>query len=501
MSRFKALGCFLLSFALPAAALAQTYTVTSGSPTTLSITNVHAGDTVTLAATLFSGDPNENGEGEPLIVQLPGGPFSVAAYFAPQQINFIALQDGQTVSAYIQGADGDESAQVTFTVNAKRRFTQEEKDHFAKLAALYGGAAGLLGTVGGICGLAPEPTATKVCAVVGLVGAGVSGLLAARYGFMAADPYDPNYRIIYLPIFLTVAPILAQPGITQAEADAANAWLLNQENQLAFAEAIIISIDRANSASQDGDTIDEAKQMRAAADYAIQLSGFVGAAAGTRTNLVSAIQAAGFSPITATANDVFNFELSLLFFGLPPVIYNTLVTLGADPDTIAFVTGLLIVQDVSTTAGTFPDFLNNPSETAAEQAVAADLLSFAGRNGGEGGIPLTPGQMVQAQGWVSNGAGKTTFAIEAQVAPQKKLLGKLEVNDHNGFSINHGDVSRALLVGQGAFLVTGTYVAADGSSQTWTARGDAEKQSIAISTSENFSASGTLGGGNVAIRR
>jgi hypothetical protein len=498
MSRVTALGCFLLSFVLPAAALAQTYTVTSGSPTTLSITNVHAGDTVTLAATLFSGDPNENGEGEPLIVQLPGGSFTVAAYFSPRQINFIALQDGQTVSASIQGADGDESAQVTFTVNAKRRYTQEEKDHFAKLAAIYGGAAGLLGTVGGICGLAPEPTATKVCAVVGLVGAGVSGLLAARYGFMAADPFDPNYHIIYLPILLTVAPILAQPGITQAEADAANGWLLNQENQLALAQAILISINRANSASQDGDSIDEARQMQAAGDYAIQLSGFVGAAAGTRANLVSAIQAAGFSPVTATANDVFIFELNLLFFGLPPEIYNTLVALGADSSTIAFVTGSLIVQDVNATAGTFPDFLNSASWTAAEQAVAADLISFGIRNGG--GIPLTPGQMVHAQGWVANVTSKTTFAIEAQVDQKGMLLGKLEVNDHSGFSIVRGDVSRAVLVGQTAFLVTGTYVAADGSSQTWTARGDAIEQSIAISTSENFSASGTLGGGNVAIR-
>src|SRR5262249_31750411 len=115
-----------LLLALPIAALAQTYTITSRSPQLLLINNLHAGDMVKVAATIFSGDPNENGEGEPLVLILPGGNFVVPGYFSPQQTTFLALQDGQAVSGFIQGADGDEFAQVSFTVNAKKRYTQEE---------------------------------------------------------------------------------------------------------------------------------------------------------------------------------------------------------------------------------------------------------------------------------------------------------------------------------------------------------------------------------------
>jgi hypothetical protein len=484
----------------PIAVFAQTYTITSGSPQSLSITNVHAGDMVTVDATLFSGDPNENGEGEPLVLALPGGNFVVSGYFSPQQTTFLALQDNQLVSAFIQGADGDESAQVAFTVNAKKRYTQDQKDKFAKYAAILGGVGGGLGTVAAICGLAPEPTATKVCAVVGALGAGASAILAAKYGLMALDPCDPNFTDIFQPVLLTIPPIVAQPGITQAEANAANAWLLNEAQQLAFVQAIQVSINRANCAAASGDTTDETKQMLAAGNYAIQLAGFVNAASGARAALVSAIQAAGFAPVTFTANDVFNYEVNILFNGLPLDTLQALIALGADADTINFVTGILIVQDVNATAGTFPNFLNNSTTSSLEQSLAAGLITFGIANGATAGVPLKTGQMVQAQGWISSGQGKTTFALNAHVDQQGNLLGTLELNDHGGFSIQHGSVAHAFLIGNTAFSVDGGYVASNGSSQTWTASADARQQSIAISTSEGFSFSGVLGGGNVTIK-
>jgi hypothetical protein len=52
---------------------------------------VHAGDIVTVDATLFSGDSNENGEGEPLILLLPGGNFTVAVLFAAADLGERAL--------------------------------------------------------------------------------------------------------------------------------------------------------------------------------------------------------------------------------------------------------------------------------------------------------------------------------------------------------------------------------------------------------------------------
>jgi hypothetical protein len=195
---------------------------------------------------------------------------------------------------------------------------------------------------------------------------------------------------------------------------------------------------------------------------------------------------------------VFIYELNVRFFGLPNDTLQALIELGADSNTINFVTGLLIVQDINLTAGTFPNFLNNSANSSLEQSLAIDLINFGIANGG--GVPLKAGQMVQAQGWIQNGPGKTTFALEAHVDQQGNLLGKLELNDHSGFSIQQGEVAHAFLIGNSAFSVDGTYVASNGSSQTWTARADVTQQSIAISTSQGFAASGVLGGGNVHIK-
>jgi hypothetical protein len=502
MLRFRAvLGALSLLVGVCAAANAQTYTVASSTPVSLPISNVHAGDIVTVDGTLFSGDPNENGEGEPLVVLLPGGAFVVPNYFSPQQTSFVALQDNQAISAYIQGWDGDESAQVTFTVNAKKRYTQDEKDHFAKLSQIFGAAGGTLGAAAAICAIAPDPTVTKACAIVGGLGAGAGAILAAYYGLQAIDPFDPNYQIIFQPVLLTIPPILAQPGVTQAEADAANAWLLNEAEQVALLQAIAISINRANSASQVGDTLDETKQMQAAATYAGQLSPFVLAAAGTRAALVSAFQAAGFAPVIVGPNDIFNYEIGILFNGLTGNTLQALLDLGASADTITFVTGLLMVQDINVAAGTFPDFLNNSTQSALEQQVAADFNNFATRNGGNAGIPLKAGQMIQAQGWVMHGGAKTTFAFEAHVNGGGSLVGKLTLNDHSGVSIAASAVAHAFLTSSSTFVADGTYVADDGSTQTWTVAGNAAQQSVAISTSAGFSASGAVGGGNVTIKQ
>src|SRR5215469_946761 len=100
-------------------ALATPITVTTtGAPTTIAFPGVKVGDTLTVQATLNTTDPNENGEGEPLVISSSGG-FSaiVSAYAQPRSFSFQATQAGETVTVSIQGADGDESATVTVDVN------------------------------------------------------------------------------------------------------------------------------------------------------------------------------------------------------------------------------------------------------------------------------------------------------------------------------------------------------------------------------------------------
>jgi uncharacterized repeat protein (TIGR03803 family) len=85
--------------------------------TTIPIPGVMAGDTVTIHATLNTGDPGESGEGEPLIINTSAETFTVSAYATPSTFTFKAKADGESISAYIVGSDGDDSADVTVTLN------------------------------------------------------------------------------------------------------------------------------------------------------------------------------------------------------------------------------------------------------------------------------------------------------------------------------------------------------------------------------------------------
>jgi uncharacterized repeat protein (TIGR03803 family) len=85
--------------------------------TTIPIPGVMSGDTVTIHATLNTGDPGESGEGEPLIINTSAETFTVSAYAQPTTFTFKAKADGESISAYIVGSDGDDSADVTVTLN------------------------------------------------------------------------------------------------------------------------------------------------------------------------------------------------------------------------------------------------------------------------------------------------------------------------------------------------------------------------------------------------
>lgn len=486
-----------VTFCLATSASAQTYDI--GGSASLPV-NAKAGDIVTVTAALSTNDIDEDGEGEPLVISLPQGGFTVSNYFVNQTTHFVALQDNPVVFAQIVGADGDEIGRITFSVR-KMRFTQEEKDHFSQLALRYAGASLGLTTIGGGCALFPEPLVTKICAVGGLVGGAITGGAGIYYQRLALDPNDPNFTVIFVPVVPTLPTIAVQPGVTQAEADAFNAWILNQAKQSAYATAIVVSINRANTAADAGDTASEDAQMKAAGGFAVTLSNLLTQESAVRATAQAAVQASGFVSQPFSVNDVFNEEFSILFFGLPPDFRQILVDEGFTQDDINFIAGSLFVQDPFTVApNSFPEILtNSPGLNTAEAAVATDLLNFAARN--NAGKPLTAGQMVQAQGFVTAPSGsKTTFATEAHVDQQGNLLGHLELNDHlSGFSIQAGAVTSAVLsVNQ--FTISGTFVASDGSNQSFTVIGDAANQAVTITTSTGFTASGAVTGGNVKIK-
>lgn len=106
--------CTFLFCALHAGAQATSTTVTISSPSPVVIASYNAGDTVTITAQLNTNDPNEDGEGEPLNVNASSGfGTTLSIYFQPSTLTLPPATSAGVITAFIAGADGDESATIT----------------------------------------------------------------------------------------------------------------------------------------------------------------------------------------------------------------------------------------------------------------------------------------------------------------------------------------------------------------------------------------------------
>ena len=365
-----ALAAALVCIALPVAAQPRTVTATIASDTAVVIVNFNNGDTVDIVATLTTTDPNENGEGEPIVLQSSTG-FSgvVSNYAQPTSFSFKASAGG-TLSGFIQGFDGDESGVVTVTINSnqKKRFTQEQKDAMAKASADLNVQAAAETVIAALCLAIPDPTITKFCALTSGSLAGVTWLLSAALNRLALDPSDPNFRIIALPVLLTLPPESGGPEIA-----AVNALILNEERMLALARAAAIAIDRAQGAVDAGDAFWEAQQVAALNSYVSQLTALLAQQPGLLVEAVRQIGLSGFPTLTIGAFDVLNFEFQVAFGSLPAPLAAAMTTLGADAAAQEDIRQLLFVQNIDDVAGTFPALLVDSQLLASLAALVNSL--------------------------------------------------------------------------------------------------------------------------------
>jgi hypothetical protein len=109
------LSTIMLLFAVPRIAGAEITFICQAEGSSANPPVIHAGDTVTVEATLATSDPDENTEhGEFLVVTSSGGFRAVLSTYAkPQSFTFQATIDGETISGALAGFDEDESCVLT----------------------------------------------------------------------------------------------------------------------------------------------------------------------------------------------------------------------------------------------------------------------------------------------------------------------------------------------------------------------------------------------------
>jgi dUTPase len=86
--------------------------VDSSTPEPIPIGDVKAGATVNLTVVFSTTDPNDPTEGEPLIIRGSDGYFKVIDTYGTQQLAVKITRDGETLTAAVQGGDGDEAASI-----------------------------------------------------------------------------------------------------------------------------------------------------------------------------------------------------------------------------------------------------------------------------------------------------------------------------------------------------------------------------------------------------
>lgn len=510
-TRIVFVSIFIFPFSFATSAIATPVTVTVGSSSTnTAISNVKAGDTINIEATLFSSDPNENGENEPLVVNSSGG-FSttIGNYGQARAFSFQATIDGESLTTSIPGADGDESAQITIDLNQKKRFTQAQKDALSKASADLNSQAGSEATIAAACLLLPDPSVTKACAVgFGLLSGG-TWVLSGELNKLALDPADLNYTVIAVPLTPTPTLLTVQVGIVQSEADSFNALLTNQAQAIGLARAITTSINRAQGAYISGATDWETKQMQAATQFAIQLSALLKLESNLYANINQSLIAAGSSLPQVTYNSAYAFDYLVAYSGLPNFVTQALIQFGADSSAIDTIHQIAFVQDPNAMAGTTTSVLINQNVLAALQNGSDALFAFALDNAPS----MTLGQGVEAEGGINSLNGSMiTFEFNAQgqkigSAPKGKLILK-DRSSSRSISIRSTSISRAALLGNTA-VVEGKFIGEDGSSGAFRIIAtdnnlqDDDKKGVAdtfsIDLFNGYSQSGSLIQGDVQI--
>jgi hypothetical protein len=348
-------------------------TVIGSSPVSVPIPGVRAGDLVLITAIGYSGEAGQ--EEAALRVDYGGlyGPLFFPYYSPFNTAKFPATQDGQTLTAYIEKANGNEYWEVTAAVVRRNRFSQTEKDGFNRLAATTGIAAAEYASIATFCAAVPSPDPmTKGCAAGAGIGSGLLWLESAIAQLLALDPPDPNFTAIAQPVIPAVPQLTTASGLTQGAAAALNALFANVAQAIGLGEALYASINRADGAAEAGNLFWETRQLQAAAQYAGQLKNVWAAQPALRNNVVLAFQAAGFSK-TITATGVQNFQTSVAQNGLPGWLVSTLQQLGADGGTINRFRLSILQQNPQAVAGTIPAKFADPKLLSALSDAAALL--------------------------------------------------------------------------------------------------------------------------------
>lgn len=150
-------------------------------------------------------------------------------------------------------------------------FSKAKKEKFMFASTLNDKLADVVGGTGAVAGLGvigAGATAALPVAVVGAIGFVLLKGASVIGDTWAADPPDRNYKAIAKPLKRPTPAIKAGGGPSSAAASASRAYLARAYEFEALGIALLHAIERAQGAQLAKDAAWQARQLRAAAQYA-----------------------------------------------------------------------------------------------------------------------------------------------------------------------------------------------------------------------------------------
>lgn len=365
--------------------LSTTVAVPDSAGVAIPLPVLHAGDILTIRATLTSTDPNEDGESEPLVVQSSDGRSTMfSSYNVPLTNTFPVATDGVALTASFPEADEDDSAVLVVDVNRHDLLTQGTRDALwnAGHALVMGGLA----TEVFVQQFGPQIVAASPSSAPYIAALSAGNGLTLMAGWMteqaASDAPATGFTTVAAPSFPPRPTQTTGGGLTQAAADAFNALATTEAQIYGLSRALLTALNREGGAFQTGDAASQAIQTQAVRQYAGRLAALFGDEAQYRTNLVAALSASPMPAQQLDPVDVLRSEQWVVDEGLPDALRSALQAMNADAASVDAIKGLLMVQSIRSFGGTFTDMLTAPSDLSALRAAAQQLQPLIGPAGG-----------------------------------------------------------------------------------------------------------------------
>ena len=279
---------------------------------------------------------------------------------------------GYPLGFIVHVAEADPVSPPTPPAEARKRFTESEKNALRQLSRFVKTQAKVNAVIAIVLAFDPDPSVSKIGAAASGGGAVVYESIGDIADDLYNDPPDPNFKTVAAPAVLRVPHMHGTDVKSTANATAINRYYDAVAHRASLYRALLTAIERAQGAAIARRPVYERRQMLAAAALASSLANDSNKFIATSGAAVQAFVRAGVT-LNVTKAVADRAQQVVGKSGPPPAFSAALAQFS--PDDAAALRRQL-VGSLETARGRFPQTIADPNALKTYRAEAAALRAF-----------------------------------------------------------------------------------------------------------------------------